>query len=69
MIRIFIPSSAPYDSVHVEYAETVQLTAEELSRERIRGGRWVYYKVYEMKEEKLKEKGGMGVDVCVVHGE
>jgi acylglycerol lipase len=44
---------------------------EELSKERQRTGRWVYYKTWEMKPEALegKEAGGRGVDMVMVHGE
>ncbi|KAJ9125851.1 hypothetical protein QFC24_002635 [Naganishia onofrii] len=68
--RIFFPLNAPADSVKVEYSEDVQLVPEELSKERQRTGRWVYYKTWEMKPEALegKEAGGRGVDMVMVHG-
>jgi hypothetical protein len=68
--RIFFPLNAPADSVYVEYSEDVELTPEELSPERQRTGRWVYYKTWEMKPEALegKEAGGKGVDMVMVHG-
>jgi hypothetical protein len=68
--RIFFPLNAPADSVHVEYSEDVELTPEELSPERQRTGRWVYYKTWEMKPEALegKDAGGKGVDMVMVHG-
>jgi hypothetical protein len=67
--RVFLhPDSAP-DSVDIEFAEDVELVQEELSKERRRGGRWVYYKTWEMKEESLKNRDGMGVDILIVHGE
>ncbi|KAJ9096582.1 hypothetical protein QFC19_007114 [Naganishia cerealis] len=67
--RIFFPLNAPADSVHVEFSEDVELVPEELSRERQRTGRWVYYKTWEMKPEALegKEAGGKGVDMVMVH--
>ena len=55
----------------MEYSEDVELTTEELSSERQRTGRWVYYKTWEMKPEALegKEAGGKGVDMVIVHGQ
>lgn len=57
------------DSVDIEFAEDITLVPEELSKARIRGGRWVYYKSWEMKEESLSSKEGLGVDILLVHGE
>jgi len=67
--RVFLHTRSAPDSVDIEYAEDVQLLPEELSKERLRGGRWVYYKTWEMKEESLKSKEGLGVDILLVHGE
>lgn len=66
--RIFIDPKAPSDSTQVEFAEDVKLVPEELSRDRIRDGRWVYYKSWEMKEDALKSKEGLGLDILLVHG-
>ncbi len=44
----------------------MQLVPEELTVERRRGGRWVYYKVWEMKDTKGRK--GEGVDVIMTHG-
>lgn len=67
--RVFLHGRADADSVDIEFAEDVSLVPEELSRERIRQGRWVYYKSWEMKEESLVSKEGFGVDILLVHGE
>lgn len=32
------------------------------------GDEWIYYKVWEMKDEFLEDKRGKGVDVVYVHG-
>ncbi|KAJ9100231.1 hypothetical protein QFC20_005508 [Naganishia adeliensis] len=68
--RIFFPLNAPADNVHAKFSEEVELTPEELSPERQRTGRWIYYKTWEMKPEALegKEAGGKGVDMVMVHG-
>jgi acylglycerol lipase len=72
--RIFLHPSAPYDSTEIEYSEEVHLTAEELGKDRIRGGRWVYYKTLELIEPLDAEQGweeggkGRGVDLVLVHG-
>lgn len=69
--RLFIPAGAPPESVDIEHAEDVKLTADELSKDRRRGGRWVYYKSWEKKpqgEEQEKKMFGRGVDLCYVHG-
>lgn len=67
--RVFLHGRAAPDSVDIEFAEDITLVPEELSKERIRGGRWVYYKSWEMKEESLSSKEGLGVDILLVHGE
>ncbi|KAG7530675.1 hypothetical protein FFLO_04901 [Filobasidium floriforme] len=66
--RVFLHGRAAPDSVDIEFAEDITLVPEELSKERIRGGRWVYYKSWEMKEESLTSKEGLGVDILLVHG-
>lgn len=66
--RVFLHGRAAPDSVDIEFAEDITLVPEELSKERIRGGRWVYYKSWEMKEESLSSKEGLGVDILLVHG-
>jgi hypothetical protein len=67
--RVFLHGRAAPDSVDIEFAEDITLVPEELSKARIRGGRWVYYKSWEMKEESLSSKEGLGVDILLVHGE
>jgi acylglycerol lipase len=66
--RVFLHARADADSVDIEFAEDVQLLPEELDKERLRTGRWVYYKTWEMKEESLSSKEGLGVDILLVHG-
>ena len=66
--RVFLHGRADPDSVDIEFAEDIRLVPEELSKERIREGRWVYYKSWEMKEESLASKEGLGVDILLVHG-
>jgi acylglycerol lipase len=66
--RVFLHGRADPDSVDIEFAEDITLDPEELSNERIRGGRWVYYKSWEMNEESLASKEGLEVDMLLVHG-
>jgi len=62
-----------YDSTEITHAEDVLLTTEELDQGVKRGGRWVFYIVFEM--EKAPEGGweahgrGIGRDLMMVHGE
>lgn len=66
--RLFIPASAPPESVEIEFAEDVKCTEEELSKERRRGGRWVYYKTYEKKTVDGPEAFGRDIDMVYIHG-
>jgi hypothetical protein len=67
--RIFFPANAPYTSTEVEYSEEVQIVPEELSPERRRSGRWVFYKTWEMlPKEGEKPRKAAGVDVILTHG-
>jgi hypothetical protein len=48
--------------------DDVTLTEAEL-REVRSNDEWIYYKVWEMKDEFLEDRRGRGVDVVYVHGE
>lgn len=47
----------------------MEVVEAELGRERRRGGRWVFYRTFEMREEGLVSRDGCGVDIILVHGE
>lgn len=61
-----------YDSTEIIDAEDVDLTPEELASGSEKGGRWVCYSVWEMKEEPTAGwtygGKGLGRDVVLVHG-
>jgi acylglycerol lipase len=63
--RIFFPAHSSLDTTEVEFSEYVEVKEEELSKERRRSGRWVYYKTWEMEGDDRK---GKAVDVIMTHG-
>ncbi len=77
--RIFLPPyeafptrQEAYDSTAVTHAEDVELTADELRSGLARGGRWVFYSIWEVTEEPKGgwEAGGRGRgrDMVLIHG-
>lgn len=61
-----------YSTTEIVHSEDVQLTADEIVSGAARGGRWVFYSVWEMDEPAGGwEAGGKGVgkDLVLVHGE
>ncbi|WRT67175.1 uncharacterized protein IL334_004141 [Kwoniella shivajii] len=77
--RIFLPPysdfrtyNEAYDSTKIIHAEDVQLTTEEIISGVKRGGRWVCYSTWEIRDEPESgwEAGGRGrgKDIVVVHG-
>ncbi|WVQ98766.1 hypothetical protein IAU59_005897 [Kwoniella sp. CBS 9459] len=77
--RIFLPpyetfatKNEAYDTTQIIHAEDVQLIEEEIASGVERGGRWVCYSTWEMKNEPKGgwEGGGRGrgKDMVVVHG-
>ena len=66
--RVFFRPDAPVtSSSRIVRGEDVTLTADELKGVKA-DDEWIYYKVWEMKEEFLEDKRGRGVDVLYVHG-
>lgn len=62
---------AAYSTTEIMHSEDVQLTADEIVSGAARGGRWVFYSVWEMDEPAGGwEAGGKGVgkDLVLVHG-
>ncbi|ORY27166.1 lysophospholipase [Naematelia encephala] len=77
--RVFLPpyssfhtKAEAYDSTAITFAEDVTLTPDELATGVARGGRWIFYSTWELKEE--PENGwegggrGRGRDLLLVHG-
>ncbi|WVR05205.1 hypothetical protein IAU60_002217 [Kwoniella sp. DSM 27419] len=76
--RVFLPPYShfktpqeAYDTTQITYSEDVELTPQELESGVRRGGRWVFYSTWEMKEEPRGgwEGGGKGRgrDIVLVH--
>jgi hypothetical protein len=66
--RVFFnPSVPPTGPSRIIRGEDVTLTADELKDVKADQD-WIYYKVWEMKEESLEDRRGRGVDVLYVHG-
>jgi hypothetical protein len=61
-----------YDSTEIIHAEDVSLKPEELKTGLAKGGRWVFYIVFEMleapKEGWAEDGRGRGRDLMLVHG-
>ncbi|KAL7424075.1 hypothetical protein Q5752_001660 [Cryptotrichosporon argae] len=61
-----------YDTTEITHSEDVALTADEIAAGVKRGGRWVFYSVWEMKDEPAGgwEAGGKGRgrDLVLIHG-
>ena len=77
--RIFLPPyghfrtlQEAFDSTEIIHSEDVEVTQQEIQTGLERGGRWVFYSTWEMKEEPKGgwEGGGRGKgsDVVMVHG-
>jgi acylglycerol lipase len=61
-----------YDSTAIIHSEQVEITPEELKSGVARGGRWVFYSTWEMKEPLTGWEGGgrgRGRDLVMIHGE
>lgn len=66
--RVFFdPDVPPTSSSRIIRGEDITVTADELKGLKA-SDEWIYYKVWEMKEEFLEDKRGRGVDVLYVHG-
>lgn len=77
--RIFLPPYNAFSTLHEAYesteiihSEDVRLDPEEIRTGVIRGGRWVFYSVWEIQKEPEGgwEAGGKGRghDIVLVHG-
>lgn len=67
--RVFFdPHEPPSSPTRIIQGEDVAVTADEL-KEVQANAEWIYYKIWEMKDEFLEDKRGKGVDVVYVHGE
>jgi len=62
-----------YGTTEIVHSEEVHLTADEIVSGVERGGRWLFYSVWELKEQPeggWEEGGkGRGRDLLLVHGE
>jgi hypothetical protein len=67
--RVFFnPNEVASSYNRIVKGEDVTLIEAELRE--VRGNdEWIYYKVWEMKDEFLEDRRGRGVDVVYVHGE
>ncbi|KAJ9127780.1 hypothetical protein QFC24_000063 [Naganishia onofrii] len=66
--RVFFnPNEVASSSNRIVKGDDVTLTEAEL-REVRSNDEWIYYKVWEMKDEFLEDRRGRGVDVVYVHG-
>ncbi|KAI5454753.1 hypothetical protein NCC49_003638 [Naganishia albida] len=66
--RVFFdPHERPSSPTRIIQGEDVAVTADEL-KEVQANAEWIYYKIWEMKDEFLEDKRGKGVDVVYVHG-
>lgn len=77
--RLFLPPYSDFSSLHeafettaITYSEDVRLVPEEIKSGVEKGGRWIFYSVWEMKREPRGgwegQGKGRGHDVVLVHG-